>query len=176
MAESSGRPVAASLPFHARLMAPWTWLRRRREGRFLREQAELRAYFQEATPIALMAQQEYTLWHDVIAEPIQDTQKAANASATFWWRITEGLRRFDLLIPPQSATRYHRFFGEAMRNASLGSDAVKNGFRANKTYEVSRGLGFFDQFVTSMSQAETELGRLLREYRLLEDGEKQENP
>jgi hypothetical protein len=166
MVESSGEPTAGSPASPKKSRVPWTRFRQWQEDRFQREKSELNDYLQAATPIALRAEEEYALWREAVAEPVQDSQKAANASATFWWRVTEGLTRFDQLSPPASARRYHRLFGDAMRNASLGGEAAKNGFRANKTYEVSRGLGFLDKFVKAMGEAEKELGQLLRKYRL----------
>ncbi len=109
------------------------------------------------------------MWREAVAEPVQDFQKAANFSAAFWWRITEGLRRFETLTPPDSARKYHRLFAGALRSGSLGSEAAKNGFRAGKTYEVSRGLGFLDDFVRQMGEAEKELGMLVLKFKLLDE-------
>ena len=170
MAESSGEPITDFHSSAKRSIVPWTRFGQWREELFQRERAELTIYLRAATPIALRAGQEYSAWREAMAEPVQDTQRATNASATFWWRITEGLTRFRQLSPPGGAKRYHRLFGEAMGNASLGAEAAKNGFRANKTYEVSRGLGYLDRYVKSMSRAEVEMGRLVMKYRLL-DGE-----
>ena len=168
MADAPEEPITDSPPRPKRSIVPWTRFRQWRDERFQRERAALALYLREATPIALRAEEEYAAWREAVSEPVQNTQKAANASATFWWRVTEGLTRFQELSPPVSARRYHKLFDEAMRNASLGSEAAKNGFRANKTYEVSRGLGFLDQYVESMRRAEVEMGRLVMKYRLLE--------
>ena len=168
MADASGEPITNSQSSRKRSLVPWTRLSQWRKERFEQERVELTIYLQAATPIALRAEQEYSAWREVVAEPVQNTQKAANASATFWWRVTEGLTRFAQISPPASARRYHRLFGDAMRNASLGAEAAKNGFRANKTYEVSRGLGFLDEYVASMRKAEVEMGQLVVKYRLLD--------
>ena len=168
MADAPEESITSFHPKPKRSIVPWTRVRQWQDERFQREKAELAVYLQAATPIALRAEEEYAAWREAVSEPVQNTQKAANASATFWWRVTEGLTRFQELSPPNSAKRYHRLFGEAMRNASLGSEAAKNGFRANKSYEVSRGLGFLDQYVESMKRAEVEMGRLVVKYRLLD--------
>ncbi len=168
MAESSREPITDFRPKPKRSLVPWTRFRQWRDERFEREKAELTLYLQAATPIAIRAEEEYAAWREAVSEPVQNSQKAANASATFWWRVTEGLTRFRELSPPESAKRYHKLFGEAMQSASLGSEAAKNGFRANKSYEVSRGLGFLDQYVESMKKAELEMGRLVVKYCLLE--------
>ncbi|HEX9014490.1 MAG TPA: hypothetical protein VF960_00645 [Chloroflexota bacterium] len=140
-----------------------------RRERFDREREAVRSYLQVAAPLGLRASKLYETWREAVAEPVQDNQKAANASATFWWRVTEGLRRFEALTPPEPAARYHKHFAEAMKSASLGSEAAKNGFRAGKSYEVSRGLGLLDLFVKQMEIAENELGRLVVNYKLLDE-------
>lgn len=169
MPDSSDHSTAQQPPPRRRPTAPWSRFVMWRRQRFEREREEVRAYLRVATPLGLRASKLYEDWREAVAEPVQDNQKAANASATFWWRITEGLRRFETLTPPEPARRYHSQFAEAMRNASLGSEAAKNGFRAGKSYEVSRGLGFLDLFVEQMGVAESELGRLVVKYRLLDE-------
>ena len=65
-----------------------------------------------------------------------------------------------------AAKRYHRLFAEALENASLGSEVVKNGFRFNKYSEVSRGMGYLDRYLEMMSKAEAEMGKLVRSLKL----------
>ena len=146
----------------------WAYLRWLRGQRFERSRDQLREYLRLATPLALTAERLYREWRDVVSEPIQEPQKAANASATYWWRITEVLRSFRQLAPPKMARKYHRLFDDALRDASFGSELAKNGFRAGKTHDVSRGLGHLDSYVAAIGKAEAELGRLLRKYRLTE--------
>lgn len=169
MSDSPTGSVPPSSSPKKRPIAPWGRLALWREERFLREQAEVRAYLHVVTPIGLRAEKLYREWREAVAEPVQDGQKAANASATFWWRITDGLRRFEALNPPAPAKKYHREFLEALRNGSLGSETAKNGFRSGKTYEVSRGLGYLDEFLKQLGAAERELGRLVIKYRLLDE-------
>ena len=169
MTDSPARSRPNPSSSNKRPIAPWRWFRLRRRERFLREQGEVRAYLHTVTPIGIRAERLYKEWCESVAEPVQDGQKAANSSATFWWRITEGLRRFETISPPDPAKKYHRLFTTALQNGSLGAEAAKNGFRAGKTYEVSRGLGFLDDFLAQMTEAENELGRLVLKYRLLDE-------
>ena len=169
MTDSPAGRVPRSTSSKKRPIAPWSRFALWRQERFLREQAEVRAYLHAATPIGLRAEHLYKAWRETVEEPVQDGQKAANSSATFWWRITEGLRRFQTLIPPEPARKYHRMFAEALKSGSLGADAAKNGFRSGKTYEVSRGLGYLDDFLRQMHLAENELGRLVLKYKLLDE-------
>lgn len=148
---------------------PFGYWKRRREDRFRREREDLKGYLQLATPIALLAGRLYEDWRDAVSEPVQDGQKAANLSANYWWQITDRLRKFEEIRPPGPAHRYHRLFADALRNASEGAEVVKNGFRFNKFTEISRGIGFLDRYVELMAEAESELGRLLRKYRLIEE-------
>jgi len=145
------------------------YLKKLRDDGFRRRQEELRGYLEVATPVALEADRLYQEWREAVAEPVQDCQKAANRSAVYWWTITEKLRSFEPLAHPKSADRYHRLFTDALRNASQGSEVAKNGFRFNKFSEVSRGIGYLDEYVKLMAEAEEEMGRLVRKYRLLED-------
>lgn len=169
-AEMVGAPVDPSegSPLQNPPRGPWTRFVSWRQERFRRQQEELREYLRLATPIALRAQELYHEWREAVSEPVQDAQKAANASATFWWRITDALKRFEALTPPVAARRYHRLFAGAVASGSLGAEAAKLGFRAGKSYEVSRGLGLLDDFVKQMGEAEKELGRLVAKYSLLE--------
>ncbi len=150
---------------------PWGYLQKLREDRFRQQQAELRRYLEAATPVALLADRLYWEWREAVevSEPIKDCQKAANLSAVYWWQITDQLRSFKELSPPDPAKRYHAAFIDALSNASIGTEIAKNGFRFNKFSEVSRGMGFLDRYVELMSEAEREMGRLLRKYRLIED-------
>lgn len=150
---------------------PFSYFKQLRADRFERQREELRGYLKEATPIALLAERLYNDWRETVSEPVQDSQKAANLSAAYWWQITDRMRSFEKFSPPKPAERYHRLFTEALLNASLGAEVVKNGFRFNKYSEVSRGIGFLDKYVKLMDQAEGELGRLVKKYRLLEDAD-----
>ncbi len=153
------------------LPTPWGYLGRLRDARFERQQGELRSYLEATTPVALLAQRFYGEWREKVegATPIQDCQKAANFAATYWWQITERLRGFEQIPPPKVAKRYHKLLLEALRSASYGAEITKNGFRFNKFSEVSRGMGYLDEYLEMMSQAEAELGRLLRKYRLIDE-------
>ncbi len=148
---------------------PFGLWQKRREERFRREREELSRYLEIATPVALLAERLYEEWRETVSEPVQDGQKAANLSANYWWQITDRLKKFEAISPPSSARRYHKLFADALRNASEGSEIVKNGFRFNKFIEISRGIGFLDRYVELMAEAESELGRLLRKYQLVEE-------
>lgn len=150
---------------------PWRYFRELRHERFQRKRLELRSYLKDATEIALTADRLYREWRDAVSEPIQDGQKAANQSAAYWWSVTERLRAFEQLEPPRTARRYHELFGDALRSASRGSEIAKNGFRANKFSEVSRGLAFLDEYAEQMRHAESEMARLEKKYRLIENRE-----
>ncbi len=164
--QPNGRPEVRG--FH--LPNPWSLLARRREERFQRRRRELLAYLEVATPLALDAGRLYQEWRDCLSEPIQDGQKAANQSAIYWWEITDRLGRFEQLSPPSAAAHYHKRFAEALRSASEGAEIVKSGFRSNKYSEVSRGLGLLDRYIELMAEAEQEVGRLVREYGLVQEG------
>ena len=152
-------------------MNPLSFFKRLRADRFQRESDELRRYLEVAVPLALEAEQLYRRWRDAVevSEPIQDCQKAANLSAVYWWQITERLRGFREIAYPKTAKRYHELFEEALTCASVGTEILKNGFRFNKFSEVSRGIGYLDRYLELMSQAEAEVGRLIRKYRLAVD-------
>ncbi len=151
------------------LPTPWGYARRVMDERYQRQRRELREYLEQATPIALLADRLYWEWREVVEEPIQDGQKAANRSANYWWQVTERLRAFQKVQPPGTAARYHKLFLEALTNASQGAVSVKNGFRYTAYTEVSRGIAFLDRYVELMAEAEKELGRLVRKYRLIEE-------
>lgn len=144
--------------------------RRLREERYRRERAEVSRYLRETTAIALVVNRLYEEWREAVSEPIQDGQKAANVSASYWWQVTDRLRRFQELSPPRPARRYHKLLFGALRNGSEGAEVVKNGFRFNKYVEISRGMGLLDSYVEKMAAAEEELRRLIQRYRLLDDG------
>ena len=118
--------------------------------------------------MALLADRLYREWREAVAEPIQDSQKAGNVSAIYWWQITERLIAFRQLSPPKAAAQYHKLFAEALWNASQGAEIAKNGFRFNKFSALSRSMGYLDRYLELMDEAERELGRLLRKYRLVE--------
>src|SRR5690606_8331251 len=86
-----------------------------------------------------------------------------------WWQITNELRGFEARVPPRPARRYHRMFLEALRNASQGLVIAKNGFRFNKFSMVGSGMDMLDRYVEQMARAEAELGRLVRQYRLIDE-------
>jgi len=176
MPESVPKPNNDSRPsvsFFPNPLAYWAW---RRGEQIQRDREALRAYFQEATPMALLAEGHYGRWREAISEPIQDAQKAANISANFWWQITDQLRKFRLIKPPKPAERYYKLFAEALRSASEGADIAKSGFRFSKFYVVSRGMGYLDKYVELMGEAERELGRLDQKYRLIEEPTEPEPP
>lgn len=152
----------------ARFPTPWGYARRVMDERYQRQRQELRSYLEQVTPMALLADQLYQEWREAVEEPIHDGQKAANRSAAYWWQVTERLRAFQQVQPPGTAARYHKLFLDALTNASQGAVTVKNGFRYTAYAEVSRGIAFLDRYVELMAEAEKELGRLVREYRLIE--------
>ncbi len=170
MPDSSRKPNGHPSPSESRFPNPLAYWRTLQSRRFERCREDLYLYLEAAIPIALMAERLYEGWRQNTSEPIQDGQKAANQSAIYWWQIAEGLRKFDSIAPPAPASRYHKLFSDALRNAMEGTGIAKNGFRSNKFSEISKGLGFLDRYVELMSEAERELGRLLRKYRL---GEKE---
>ncbi|HEX2922555.1 MAG TPA: hypothetical protein VHS28_00825 [Chloroflexota bacterium] len=155
---------------------PFASRRQKREEQFLREREELSDYFQAAVPLAMLVQEHYEKWREAISEPIQDGQRAANISATFWWQMAERLRRFEEIVPPKPAERYHKLFGQALVSASEGADTAKNGFRFSKFYVISQSMGYLDQYVELMAEAEQELRRLVEKYHLIEDAEGAESP
>jgi len=142
-----------------------------REERFQRQREELRGYLSLAVPVALLAERLYAEWRETVAEPIQNVQRAANSSAVYWWQITNELRRFEAYVPPSPARRYHKLFVEALRSASQGTVVAKNGFRFNKFSMVGSGMDLLDRYVEQMAKAEAEMGRLVREYRLVDEAE-----
>ncbi|MGI5836693.1 MAG: hypothetical protein ACOX87_09415 [Chloroflexota bacterium] len=150
---------------------PLSYLKRKRDERFLRERDDLRRYLESALPLAEDVDRLYREWRKAvqISEPIKDCQKAANVTAIYWWQITERLRVFREYVPPKTGQRYHNRFMNALTNASVGTEILKNGFRFNKFADVSRGIGYLDEYLKSMSQAEAEMGRLLRKYRFIDD-------
>jgi len=165
-------PRGSADPFQERLprvLTPWSFLKRLRASRFEQRRQELRSYLEAATPVALRVDRLYRDWREAISDPVQDCQKAANVSAVYWWQVSDCLRTFGQLDPPAPARRYHRLFAEALRSASLGSEIAKNGFRSNKFSEVSRGLGHLDRYLELMTEAETELSRLVKRYRLVDE-------
>ncbi len=148
---------------------PFAYRRRKREEQFRREREELSSYFKGAIPLAMMVREHYEKWRYAVSEPIQDGQKAANVSAGFWWQVVDLQRRFDEIVPPKPAERYHKLFGQALACASDGADTAKSGFRFSKFYVVSEGMGYLDKYVELMSEAEQELSRLVEKYRLIEE-------
>ena len=152
-----------------RFLSPWSYVGQIRRERLQRQTEELRRYLEVATPVALLVERLYDEWREAVAEPIQDGQKAANASAIFWWQVASELRSFEQLVPPKSAQRYHRIFVDALRNASQGAVAAKNGFRFNKFSMVGSGMESLDRYLELMAQAEAEISRLVRKHRLIED-------
>lgn len=153
------------------ILTPWGYLKKIQEDRFRRQREELTDYLTVATPIALRIDRLYGEWREAVSEPIQDCQKVANLSAVCWWQISDRLRAFERLDSPGVAKRYHRLFADALRNASQGMEVTKNGFRFNKYSEVSRGMGFLDRYLELIAEAEAEMGRLLKKYRILDDPE-----
>lgn len=153
------------------LLNPFGYLQKVFDDRFQRQRDELRGYLEIALPLAEEADRLYRDWREAVevSEPITDCQRAANLSAVYWWQITERLRGFQARIPPKTAQRYHSIFLDALTNASTGAEVLKNGFRFNKFAEVSRGIGYLDGYLKAMSQAEAEMGRLLRKYRFIDN-------
>lgn len=162
------------MPLKPRSLTPWGYIGRLRQERFERQRDELTAYLRAAMPLALFAERLYEEWREAVAEPIQDGQKAANASAVFWWQISNELRGFEEIVPPRAARRFHKTFVEALGNASQGAVIAKNGFRFNKYSMVGHGMGFLDRYVSLMSEAEAELARLAQEYGLMDDASPQQ--
>lgn len=152
---------------------PLSFWKRLQEDRLRHQRAEVSSYLRAATPVALAVNRLYEDWREAISEPVQDGQKAANLSANYWWQVTDRLRKFQTLEPPNPAQRYHKLFLDALRNASEGAEVVKNGFRFNKYVDISRGMGFLDRYVELMAGAESELRRLVSRYQLVENGAKE---